>query len=492
MTDIFVSWAAPGDDANTGLDRTLPKKTITSATTGRTGNDHIKCAASPAATALSGTLTFTKDSVTVNTSVDLSAEVAANDFIRPNSGSGSNLYWKVVSVNGGAKTITLTFAFRGTTVTNGAATKLNATNCLDTGAAAAATTQVQAVSASGTSASSKLQISGGWDLSQNPPVQTGETWFYQSGGTTLNGYGLYGSSSINYITIDKLNFLNYNYDFFVGELALGTNIAISNSIAVSNNGLQLCAQSSTIVNCERGALNLNGRTYKASYLGTVTNCKWANGFGLTWEFGDILFDSCTCLGAAADVMYPSSNSTGPVTFIDCDFGNMNLVLYPRYITEVKFYNCSNIGIIYSSDGRINNYIKFKKFNTTTNDDRAYGTYGYLKKNTAAAQSGSCVEIIPSSATYYFYFQRLIAVAASTDRSISVYMKKSADFNGTVEASLWWKGEIIDGWDTWAMTTSYVAQTTLTGPSGSIDEDGVMELRIRVTGTAGSVYADDMS
>ena len=53
------------------------------------------------------------------------------------------------------------------------------------------------------------------------------------------------------------------------------------------------------------------------------------------------------------------------------------------------------------------------------------------------------------------------------------------------------GVKITGWTEWTPTTSYV-QKTIVAASGDISEDGVLELRIKVRGTAGNVFVDDLA
>lgn len=71
------------------------------------------------------------------------------------------------------------------------------------------------------------------------------------------------------------------------------------------------------------------------------------------------------------------------------------------------------------------------------------------------------------------------------------MKDDATFNGDVRAALYFLGQKITGWTAWTMTTSYVEQS-IVAAAGDITEDGVVELRMQVRGTAGNVYADDLS
>ena len=82
-------------------------------------------------------------------------------------------------------------------------------------------------------------------------------------------------------------------------------------------------------------------------------------------------------------------------------------------------------------------------------------------------------------------------AASTARTVSIYLKDDSSFNGSVWLELWFNGVRIAGPTEKTMTTSYV-QESITGAADDIPVDGVLELKVLVYGTAGCVYADDIS
>jgi len=64
MAIVYCDWAT-GDDTNGNGSYSNPYKTITKATTGRTGGDEVRVAKSPEPTSLTGTVGFTQGSTAV-------------------------------------------------------------------------------------------------------------------------------------------------------------------------------------------------------------------------------------------------------------------------------------------------------------------------------------------------------------------------------------------------------------------------------------------
>jgi len=176
MTIKYSSYTN-GDDTTGDGTSGNPYKTIYKATTGLTGGDEVREEKSPAVTALSGTLTYTDGSKTVSTSVDLTANLSQGDFIHKDSEPDWNA-WEVDSIT--STVITLYAKYSGDTETV-SASKINIT---DLGTAAASSTKLIQPNAGGSSVSSRLKITGGWDLSTT--TQDGFTYFTQTG---VNRYG---------------------------------------------------------------------------------------------------------------------------------------------------------------------------------------------------------------------------------------------------------------------------------------------------------------
>ena len=168
MTIKYCSWATGSDTTGDGSYGN-PYKTITQASTGLTGGDEVRVAKSGADTALTGTLTFTKGSTAVSGSGTLfTTELVIGDFITGPDG----LIYEIITITSNTAAV-LFQAFPGTTGI-GSSVKVGVT---DTGAAASSSTQVQVVSASGTSGASPLTITGGWNLATQ--TVDGHTYFRQ-------------------------------------------------------------------------------------------------------------------------------------------------------------------------------------------------------------------------------------------------------------------------------------------------------------------------
>jgi len=200
MTIVYCDFTSGNDDTGNGSYGN-PYKTITKASTSRTGGDEVRVAKSPAPTALTGTIAFTKNNTAVTgTETKFSTELVIGDFIEGGDGN----WWEVITIASDTSA-TLYKNYSGDTQSGVSSRKLGIT---DTGAAAASTTEVQKVSSSGKS-SATLKISGGWDLATQ--TQDGQTYFRQMHGTFnyRYGYGLYMSGK-SHTEIERLHFLRYN------------------------------------------------------------------------------------------------------------------------------------------------------------------------------------------------------------------------------------------------------------------------------------------
>jgi hypothetical protein len=481
-----------GNDSTGDGSRTNPYKTIDKATTGATGGDEARCAKSPDHIALSGMLAWVNNSATVNTSVDLTGVLAAKDYVRKvtQQADDYNVWWEISSITSSA--ITLRQSFIGVTETV-ASQKAGVT---DTGAAAAQGTNIQSLQSSGSSLASKIIISGGWDLSQDPPVQNGRTIFWQSG---ANWYGTGLNSSVgsrSYVTLSRLGFFRYyvginwnsgnpagiTFSEVLSITSIGshqTMFGYPYDFEMRDCGFMITSSAYNAINCSGGQsglgtfVNVDIIYAKVQWLGIayLDNVRMRGSFLTHGNF-------CTCVNCKLDAIASGSGTAMTVA------------------TGSKYYNCTfsswTLAAKWTNWVEESPYGMFKDYNGTPGDDRAYYQYGYVKKNTADARSGSCVEIFPSDTAYPVQVIFNLAVDAGVDRTVTVYMKKSADFDGTVKAALFWKGVLIDGWDSLSLSTSY-QQFTLVGPAANIDEDGVLELRMRVLkGTAGSVFLDDLA
>lgn len=462
MTIVYCDFVNGDDDTGDGSAEN-PYKTIDVASAGLVGGDEIRCAKSPVPSSLSGSLTWTNGSSSVGTSQDLTGILAARDFIRKASLNAADydIWWEISSIT--STTITLVQTFRGYTETC-SSLKLGTT---DTGTATA-DQDVQGPGTDGSSRDSKIAITGGWDLSTE--TQTGETWFRQTGASRL-GNGL-ASYDFTYISISKLHFLRYNYGINLNDargweieycqiLGPGTSAIFSNapidiqfSHVTSNGLLSLGAASAPLLQADN-ILVVNGGL--ESY-GILTGAVLRNS-DLTLYEGSLTRDV-------------SGTTISLMAYAPCKCYN-----FPSITPSVQNAPPGQSVLMKNIGGSA--------------AEKAFQYYGNAQKDSTNARSGSCICVTPGDAEIPFDQVLRLAVAASTQKTVSIYMKKSGLFNGTVKAALMFKGEFLADWAMWTMTTSY-QQFSLTAQAADIDESGVLELWIRVTGNAGSVYIDDLS
>ena len=127
----------------------------------------------------------------------------------------------------------------------------------------------------------------------------------------------------------------------------------------------------------------------------------------------------------------------------------------------------------------------------TGDNRCYYEYGVTYRDTADARSTQCLKYDPTSATYYISQSFFFKADSGVAQTLSAYVKDDAAFNGDIQAAIYFMGEIITAWAEWTPAEAY-AQKTIVAAAGDITEDGVLELKIKVRGTAGNVFVDDLA
>ena len=495
MVTINYCDYATGNDSTGDGSAGNPYKTIDKASTGLTGGDEVRCAKSPAPTALSGTLTFTDGSASVATSANLTGVLAAKDLIslNPTGDHAGETWWEISSLT--STTITLTSTYKGAGGT-GTGYKLGVT---DTGTAAESTTVIQQVSSSGSSGH-LIKVSGGWNLS-GTPAQDGYTWFYQSGSNKY-GYGLQLSSK-GYINLDfsRVGFLRYDRGIY---LYLSSNNTITSPTCNSNNyGIYLNSSSNNTITSPICNSNSSYGIYLyLSSNNTITsptcNSNSSRGIYLSSSY-NITITSPTCNSNSYGIVISSSNNitiTSPTCNSNSSRGiyigsSCNIVCWGYAHDESTWSNAGNVADWAGNRQKIVSIGESESGGAARN--RVYFFGGYTQDNTAEADGGSgkCLQFNPKSATYWIEQDFNVPVTASTARTVSIKMKDDASFNGNVYLELWLNGVLIVGPTEKTMTTSYVAQE-MTAAAVDIDTDGVLTLKVKVYGTAGAVYADTLT
>ena len=308
MAIVYCSWVNGHDDTGDGS-YTNPYKTITTASTSRAAGDVVRVEKSPDPTALTGTTAWELNGTTVTgTGTNFTGELANGDFISAPDGN-----WYEVIDRPSATSATLYKKYPSANASGHSSQKLGVT---DTGPAATSTTAIQTVSSSGT-AVNYLYISGGWDLFAQE--QTGQTWFRQIHTTFNNryGYGLYFSIK-NYVSIDKLNFLRYNYGIYI-------------STNCNNNVI-------TAATCNSNSYGIYISTNCNNNVITAATCNSNNNYGIYLYTGcnNNVITAATC-NSNSNGIYYNNSSNNVITAATCN-SNSNGIYY---------YSNSNNNIVYS-------------------------------------------------------------------------------------------------------------------------------------------------
>lgn len=486
MTITYCDYLT-GDDSTGDGSAGNPYKTITQASTGLTGGDEVRVAKSVADTALTGTLGFTNGSTAVTGSSTLfSSELVVGDFVK----GGDGEYYEVVTITDNTNAV-LFQVYPGSTGAGVSSTKLGVTS---TGAAVSTDTTVQEVSASGSSASSRLKISGGWDLTG--PTQDGQTYFRQMHGTFANRYGrgLYASNK-DHIEMDHLHFLRYDRCMYLSECDWWKMTSL-NMLSGGDEAFYLykCLNNeliSIVVNCSDDVgmylVSCSNNTITTPVCNSSYRGIYFNGSS------DNTVITPTCNNNTYGIYIYSSSYNNVITAPTCNNNSHGIYVYNcsnNIANKYSYTGNSTADVtISTARGLERPMLKCQHLNAV-GANKCFYEYGITERDTANARSTQCLKYDPSSAVYYIMQSFFFKADSGVAQTLSAYIKDDASFNGDVQAAIYFMDEKITGWTEWAPTTSYV-QKSIVAASGDVSEDGVLELRIKVRGTAGNVFVDDL-
>ena len=418
MAIVYCSWATGNDTTGTGT-AANPYKTITKASTSRTAGDEVRVAKSPDPTALTGTTAWTLNGTTVTgTGTLFTTELAIGDFISAPDGK----WYEVITLTS-ATSATLFKKYPSATASGHSSQKLGVT---DTGAGAAATTQIQVVNSSG-NLSASLYISGGWDLSTE--MQTGQTWFRQMHGTfaTRNGYGLYLSGK-TYSNLDRLDFLRYNYGIYYSGSSNNT-ITSATCNSNANSGIHYATSSNNTIMSATCNSNSYGIHYATSSNNTIMSATCnSNSYGIYYAASsNNTIMSATCNSNSYGIYYTTSSNntiyalstTGNTTAGIFGDNALNICHSATIAESTKVAT----GTAYYSNTR--QYI-----NNLGGDSYVYSNYATANsQNATAGGTGKewkfAITNAARNSIYPFYIPiARVAVASSGKVTVKVYFKKS--------------------------------------------------------------------
>lgn len=502
-TIVYCSWATGSDTTGNGS-AANPYKTITKASTGLTGGDEVRVAKSPAPTAITAPLTWTDGSTTVvATGADVTGQIAVNDCIgKATAGGNGNpeTYWLVASrtYSGGNTTITLAAKYSGSTAT-AASKKLGVTG---TGTGSTGV-PFQSVSASGVSEESPLSISGGWNL--NTASQDGETWFRQDGASLL-GVGLEISSK-SFLVVSKLNFARYGTGVVVRWVSSGcvvrncTAVATGNSYGLylnsisssclfedsvsagsTNYGMRVASGAGSIVrrcwllsNADSG-INL-GSHYRGDFVDCVVRHNTVNGVSMTTPSNGCKFSRLLVHNSSYGVAVTEAYDVVLLRPVFSSIGTASLFINDTYRTEIPRIVSQGMNNIDGSNGSY------------------YAVGSVVRTDTDGGYHTTAPGVIytPTSENYIRQEYLLGPVATGQAYTVGVYLKKSAAFNGACLLELYNSdGTLIAGPTAQTLTEDWAQYTMAVSNSAITEANTMVTLRVRVRGTAGTVWLDDLS
>lgn len=273
----------------------------------------------------------------------------------------------------------------------------------------------------------------------------------------------------NNVTISDSQFDYNSYDgLYVDDYYAQVDIVFSN-VDFNNNG-------------RHGIwFDLNGELRGWSFYDITCNGNTNHGVYIVRAIDALSFANLTCNNNGEYGIYSTNYTDRVVVNGFTASGNISGDI-GHNITGVTF--CNN----WLGEERV--YISVQQYNGNVNLSH-YGERGTVVSNTAEALSDLCLQISPGSDTYYLAVPLKIAVNSGESIIVDIYMKCSADFIGDAAIEGIFLGRIVEGPTPVSLTTDY-AKYSLSIDGADITSNGMLSFRIKVRGTSGSVYADNLS
>jgi hypothetical protein len=506
-----------GDDGTGDGTFGNPYQTVEGCSIGEvlTGGDEIRISEAGAHTTLTGTLTFTNGSPDVTTSSDLTSELATGDYIGKDTANEG--WWYVSSLT--SDTITLGNQYWGTSE---GVTAYKVT--------ADASVALDDLNDAGTSAVSRLKVSGGWNLSTQS--QSGKTFIILGAASVF-----IDMNNVDYVEVSDIVTLglttmlsrpgdsNYLHDLIIcnsatQSLTQGTAHTIVEDVIIagtSNSALSIYTSIlATYDNIRILSPGNSSSNIGMSVSDSTNGCVFTN-FYIYNSYDDSL--SITASGAnffsgftidknvysgSYGITISSQGQHLYDFFIDNTISHgIEILNGPNHFSNITFGDSIGGQDIHPYITSIETHTQlaiFKDYDGTSGDDRVYfrsnksaPPYPSIIKDTADARSGSCLKFTAVFTPWLISYEIGSAkiLSASGDITLKIYLKDNASFDGAVY--LWGTkdGQVLIGPTEKTVTTSYV-EYSVDAPSASLVVDDYLTLWIGVNGTAGNVFVDDFS
>ena len=522
MTVYYVDYVG-GDDGTGDGSYSTPYKTIYGASTNETlvGGDELRCAVNTP-TALSGTLTYVNGSNAITTSADLTGELSAGDHIGKNTSTEG--WWEVSSVT--SDTITLLYEYWGTSETTSGYvaditdfTSNNDFRLLD----------------DGTSPTSLLKITGGWDLTTQ--TQTGRTFL------CVAGYYLPYTESREYIELCDFCFFRdtttagnfsyfsnwrhtywhdlsftVNYNWTPGDYARVEDVVMAGGTVTHFyfNTSALMVRAKNLYSYSAGTGSGDRSLELLQCTVTLENGYFYNGYEGSIEVGagGVLFGSnivCDTNSYSSNYALLQIQWAAYVEIKGIDFLNslgrvieINSGAIPGCkIWNPTFTDCGTPAIFMDTTTTFpyGPVITIIDYDDVAGDIRGYwsrydatqAALADMEPDTTDARSGTCVKFNfgDDDDPLLYKLGSYQITSTSSDLTLSVYCKTDGTFNGRLQLFAIQEGVPVVPPEYKTVTSSY-AQLTVTVSSTDLVVGEYVHLWMNASAATGSLFFDDFS
>jgi len=303
--------------------------------------------------------------------------------------------------------------------------------------------------------------------------------------------------------MSDIGFLRYYFGVYIISPSFGWIVSTCTALGSNQSGFGTFGKSQ-IFNTVVGSGNTYGMSTSGAHGTIFKNSRFDSNYSGTFPFGTQNFSMHNCVTKLNTTYGHYCDGCPNISISNCNstYSPDGIILTNCPNSVLNNYTFSNntrdVTIVAAATYLQQAIAGCQQYGGTLGTNKAIYEYGVAQRNTAQARSGDCVEFIPSSASFPIVSYGpnddwfVCSPSSTADLTAQLYICKSAGFNGTCELEAYVNGALVTGPTTLTLTESYAAYTILV-PTASIPEAmPIVSIRVKVKGTAGSVYVDDFS
>lgn len=491
-----------------------------------TGGDECRVAKHDSHTTLSGTVTTNQYSTTINTTEDLTGELSAGDFVGLDNGQA---WWPVSSV--GATTITLTYAYTGDA---GSGKTLYKADIMTPPSYTA-----MDIDSSGTSASSRLKVSGGWTLSASSTQDgvtfidwrsaTGYLSFSSQSFIEFSHFAIWGDADI-YSKFHNSGWWAYVHDVFLYRFEFVN----TGDWMEADNVVAVCPDAAFFNFGNVGGMELRDSTlyYGTTFSAVFSASTYGNGVfildnvdfsgqpggnSISSYFDHVYFYDVDLLDRGipndflilhssqgvvegsnivdcADNGIEATNSfghwyLGDLRFIDIDFDQITDSEFAMRVSGLTGFPCNISVDNMTVNGGVTDQDRLMCSDSSTDPffvDRESG---------ANCRNGDCLKVSETtgtSDTIALPIGQYRVTSTASDLTLSIYIKENGSYAGEMALFAGHYGKLHGFTQVDSTISNSYQQFSVTIPSADLTVDHYADLFLAFTMTAGTIYIDDFS